>query len=103
MSLALTARTEAGARLVALAEELLPELAAQADGHDRDGSFPHASVELLSLHGYYAAPIPSHLGGLGADSLHDVLVASSRLARGDASVAIGVIMHMAALLILVRM
>ena len=40
---------------------------------------------------------------MGADSLHDVVVASSRLARADASLAIGVNMHMAALLNMVRM
>ena len=38
------------------------------------------------------------LGGMGVDCLHDVVVASSRLARADASLAIGVNMHMAALL-----
>jgi L-evernosamine nitrososynthase len=41
--------------------------------------------------------VPTQLGGLGVDSLHDLVVASSRLARGDASVAIGVNMHMAVL------
>ena len=44
--------------------------------------------------GYFAAPIPEVFGGLGVDSAHDLLVASSRLARGDASVAIGVNMHL---------
>jgi len=102
VSLPLTARTAAGAKLVALAEALAPQLAARAGEHDRDGSFPFASVELLAEAGYYAAPIPAELGGLGASSLHDVVVASSRLARGDASVAIGVNMHMAALLNMVR-
>ena len=34
---------------------------------------------------------------MGVTSVHDVLVAASRLARGDASVAIGVNMHMAVL------
>ena len=46
--------------------------------------------------GYFAAPIPVELGGLGVSSAHDLVVASSRLARGDASVAIGVNMHLAA-------
>jgi alkylation response protein AidB-like acyl-CoA dehydrogenase len=40
---------------------------------------------------------------MGVESLHDVVVASSRLARGDASLAIGVNMHMAALMNMVRM
>ena len=43
------------------------------------------------------------LGGLGVESIHDILVASSRLARGDASVAIGVNMHLATVYNLARM
>jgi alkylation response protein AidB-like acyl-CoA dehydrogenase len=46
--------------------------------------------------GYFAAPVPVELGGLGVSSAHDLVVASSRLARGDASVAIGVNMHLVA-------
>jgi alkylation response protein AidB-like acyl-CoA dehydrogenase len=42
------------------------------------------------------------MGGLDATSVHDVLVAQSRLARGDASLAIGVNMHFAYLLNVVR-
>ena len=102
-ALVLTARTEPGARLVALAEALAAEIAPLAAAHDRDGSYPHASADRLAAAGYYAAPIPVRLGGIGADSLHDVVVASSRLARADASLAIGVNMHMAALLNMVRM
>ena len=99
----LAARTSSGARLVALAEALALEIAPFAAAHDRDGSYPHASADRLAAAGYYAAPIPAELGGMGADSLHDVVVASSRLARADASLAIGVNMHMAALLNMVRM
>src|SRR4051794_41896932 len=80
----------------------MPELAGRAAAHDRDGSFPFASADALAGAGYYAAPIPPELGGMGAESLHDVVVASSRLARADASLAIGVNMHMAALLNLGR-
>ena len=100
--LELTAKTEAGARLVRLAETLAQELARRAPEHDRAASFPHASIDALKRAGYFTAPIPAELGGLGATSVHDVIVASSRLARGDASVAIGVNMHLVVLLNMVR-
>jgi alkylation response protein AidB-like acyl-CoA dehydrogenase len=98
----LTATTETGARLVLLAESLADELATRAALHDREASFPHASVDALKRAGYFTAPIPAEHGGLGVTSVHDVVVASSRLARGDASVAIGVNMHLVILLNIVR-
>src|SRR5215212_1813290 len=45
---------------------------------------------------------PADLGGLGVSSIHDLVVASGRLARGDASVAIGVNMHLIAVMALAR-
>jgi L-evernosamine nitrososynthase len=98
----LTAKTESGAHLVQLAETLADELAARAAEHDREASFPFESIEALKRAGYFTAPIPAEYGGLGVTSVHDILVASSRLARGDASVAIGVNMHLAVLLNIVR-
>src|SRR6185295_4736973 len=100
--LELTATTEAGARLVALAERLAEALASRAAVHDREATFPHASVDVLKRAGYFTAPIPQQFGGIGAESVHDIAVASSRLARGDASVTIGVNMHLAFLLTIVR-
>ena len=96
MPIELTARTEAGARLVATAEKLSPRLGARAAEHDRDGSYPFEAIDALKTAGYFAAPIPIEIGGLGVSSAHDLVVASSRLARGDASVAIGVNMHLVA-------
>ena len=64
--------------------------------HDRDGSFPFEAIDALKAAHYFAAPVPVELGGLGVCSAHDLVVASSRLARGDASVAIGVNMHLIA-------
>ena len=90
----LAAKSEPGARLVRLAERLALELAQDAAAHDRETSFPHAGIDALKRAGYFTAPIPVEHGGLGVTSVHDVVVASSRLARGDASVAIGVNMHM---------
>jgi alkylation response protein AidB-like acyl-CoA dehydrogenase len=96
--IALAAHTDAGARLVALAERLAEGFAARAGEHDRDGTYPFEAIDALKAAGYFAAPIPVELGGLGVASAHDLVVASSRLARGDASVAIGVNMHLVAVL-----
>ena len=98
MPIELTAHTDAGARLVAIAEQLSERLAARAAEHDRDGSYPFEAIDALKAAGYFAAPVPVELGGLGVSSAHDLVVASSRLARGDASVAIGVNMHLVAVL-----
>ena len=98
MPIDLTAHTDAGARLVARADALVPELAARAEVHDRDGSYPFEAIDALKRGGFFVAPVPASLGGLGVWSAHDLVVASSRLARGDASVAIGVNMHLVAVL-----
>jgi alkylation response protein AidB-like acyl-CoA dehydrogenase len=98
----LTARTPAGADLVALAERLAEDLASRAAVHDRDGTYPHESIRSLRDAGYLVAPVPTGLGGLGVSSVHDLVVASGRLARGDASVAIGVNMHLVAVMALER-
>jgi len=97
MPIQLSARTRSGADLVALAEQLAAELAVAAPEHDRDASYPFEGIAALQRARYFTAPVPSELGGLGVDSLHDLVVAASRLARGDASLAIGVNMHMAVL------
>src|SRR5436853_592735 len=98
MPIELTAHTDTGARLVSTAEELSEQLAARAAEHDRDGSYPFEAIDALKAAGYFAAPVPIALGGLGVSSAHDLVVASSRLARGDASIAIGVNMHLVAVL-----
>jgi alkylation response protein AidB-like acyl-CoA dehydrogenase len=98
----LGAHTDAGARLVALAEGLADVLAARACEHDREGTYPFEAIDALKAARYFAAPIPVELGGLGVASAHDLVVASSRLARGDASVAIGVNMHLVAVLSMER-
>ena len=96
MPIELAARTDAGGRLVATAERLSETLAADAPRHDRDGTFPFEAIDALKAAHYFAAPVPVDIGGLGVCSAHDLVVASSRLARGDASVAIGVNMHLIA-------
>jgi alkylation response protein AidB-like acyl-CoA dehydrogenase len=96
MPIELIANTDTGAHLVSLAERLSELLAARAAEHDRDRTYPFEAIDALKAAGYFAAPVPIELGGLGVSSAHDLVVASSRLARGDASVAIGVNMHLAA-------
>src|SRR5690348_9939854 len=98
MPIELTAHTDTGARLVSIAEELAEQLAARAAEHDRDRTYPYEAIDALKAAGYFKAPVPVELGGLGVSSAHDLVVASSRLARGDASVAIGVNMHLVAVL-----
>jgi alkylation response protein AidB-like acyl-CoA dehydrogenase len=98
MAIELNAHTDAGGRLVAIAERLSADLAAHAAEHDRDSSYPFEAITALKAAGYFAAPVPVELGGLGVRSGHDLVVASSRLARADASVAIGVNMHLVAVL-----
>jgi len=98
----LRAHTATGADLVALAERLAEDLGSRAAAHDRDGTYPHDSIRALRDAGYLVAPVPTHLGGLGVSSVHDLVVASGRLARGDASVAIGVNMHLIAVMALAR-
>jgi alkylation response protein AidB-like acyl-CoA dehydrogenase len=102
MPIELQATTEPGAALVALAESLADDFATRAGRHDKDGSYPFENIEALKATQYFNAPIPKEHGGLGVTSVHDVVVASSRLARGDASVAIGVNMHLTVLLAIVR-
>jgi alkylation response protein AidB-like acyl-CoA dehydrogenase len=99
----LTAQTAAGARLLVLAGDLATRAARHdhAD-HDRAATHPPAAIDALRDAGYLAAPIPEAHGGLGVASVHDLVVASSRLARGDASVAIAANMHLAAVLTMVR-
>jgi alkylation response protein AidB-like acyl-CoA dehydrogenase len=102
MPMELTARTGPGKELVATAERLGDDLAGRAAAHDRDGSYPFESIDALRRARYFAAPVPVELGGLGVSSVHDVIVASGRLARGDASVAIGVNMHLVVVLNVAR-
>jgi alkylation response protein AidB-like acyl-CoA dehydrogenase len=98
MSMEIIARTAAGARLVALAGDFATRLAA----HDHGATHRDARIDALKDTGYLSAPIPEAHGGLGVGSVHDLVVASSRLARGDASVAIAVNAHFASLLDVVR-
>jgi alkylation response protein AidB-like acyl-CoA dehydrogenase len=98
----LTADTDAGAGMVAAATCFADDFAAGAMEHDRDGTFAVEHLEKLQADRLLVAPVPSEFGGGGVTSVHDVLVASSRLARGDPATTIGVNMHFAVLVNIVR-
>jgi alkylation response protein AidB-like acyl-CoA dehydrogenase len=102
MPMELRARTPEGTALVASAERIAEDLSAGAAARDRDGSYPFEGIAALRQAGYFGAPVPEELGGLGVGSVHDAVVASGRLARGDASLAIGVNMHLVVVLNLAR-
>lgn len=94
--------TPAGAELVEVAEHLAGVFADRAAANDRSGEYVHENAGDLRLTGLYGAAIPAEFGGMGVTSIHDILLASSRLARGDASTTIGLNMHWNTSLRLVR-
>lgn len=90
----LEATTDAGAQLVKLAAEHAVDFATRASDHDRDATFPFESFHAMQRSGLLSGCVPEELDGLGVESIHDQMVAISRLGRGDASTAIGASMHM---------
>jgi alkylation response protein AidB-like acyl-CoA dehydrogenase len=98
----LRAATPAGAPLVEAATRLAVEFAPGALTHDRDGSFAVEHLDKLRADGFLVSPVPTAFGGGGVASVHDVLVASSRLAQGDPATTIGVNMHLTGVMNLVR-
>lgn len=86
--------TRAGARLASIADLVAPNLACRAAEHDRNGTYPFESIEELKAVGFFTAPIPEIYGGLGVDSIHDILVAGIRVSRADAATMLGVNMHL---------
>ena len=87
--------TAAGRHFVEIAERHIETFRERAAGHDRDGTFPAENFEDLRKSGAVGAFVPEDLGGLGLDSVHDWATGIERLARGDASTAIGLNMHLA--------
>ena len=96
MNTELQATTDAGRKFVALAEEHAADFATRADQHDREASFPLENIQALKESGFLAGPVPVEHGGMGVESVLDVMIGMSRLARGCASTAIAANMHMAA-------
>ncbi|MEX0800042.1 MAG: acyl-CoA dehydrogenase family protein [Dehalococcoidia bacterium] len=102
MNFELQALTAPGRRLVTLAEEHAADFATRADQHDRENTFVAENFEAMKQSGFFGACAPEEFGGIGVDSVHDLTVAISRLARGCPSTAISANMHMAGVLTVTR-
>jgi alkylation response protein AidB-like acyl-CoA dehydrogenase len=93
----------AGMQFTELAEKHSAEFALTADRHDRENSFPIQNWESMRRSGFLSAAVPRELGGIGVSTIHDLVVAIGRLARGDCSTAIGAAMHTTAMWYLARL
>ena len=89
----LEAHTEQGKQLVALCEEHAIDFMTRAAQHDRENTFVAENLAAMRKTRVLAACVPEEYGGLGVTSVHDIMVAVSRLARGCASSAISWNMH----------
>ena len=76
-----------------VAEKLAGEFRERAAEYDRTGEFPEENYRRMREEGYLRAPVPEELGGLGA-TLMDMSLAQQALARGCASTALAVNMHL---------
>jgi alkylation response protein AidB-like acyl-CoA dehydrogenase len=84
--------------LVGRAAELGPALAARAERHDREASFPYEDFDDLRAAGFLGACIPARYGGLGA-SFADYCRVSNELARHAPSTALAFNMHCVTMLL----
>jgi alkylation response protein AidB-like acyl-CoA dehydrogenase len=80
------------ARFLELAAQLAVNHASRADVFDRSNTVPLKSFDELRASGYPALTVPERFGGMGANLLEFVM-AQSRLAMGDASVALTAAMN----------
>lgn len=79
--------------VVALARALADEFRLTAAELDRTAAFPSANYQRMRETGYLRAPVPAELGGLGG-RLATMARAQQALARGCASTALAVNMHL---------
>jgi alkylation response protein AidB-like acyl-CoA dehydrogenase len=86
--------TPEGRELLRLIETHRPAIAEAAPVNDRNGTFPHEVFEGLRKDGVLGATVPSALGGLGVERLHDVSLALLKVAEADASTALALHMQL---------
>jgi alkylation response protein AidB-like acyl-CoA dehydrogenase len=80
------------AEILAACDALAANFATRADQHDRDGSFAHENAAAMRAAGLCRITVAAALGGdgLGLKDMAQVLIS---IARGDASTALGLAMH----------
>jgi acyl-CoA dehydrogenase len=78
---------------ISIARQLADEFRERAAEYDRTGEFPKQNYDRMRETGYLRAPVPDQLGGLGA-TLPEIAQAQQALARGCASTALAVNMHL---------
>lgn len=75
------------------AQALVPELAARAAGHDRDGTFVQDGIDLVREHGLLGMLVPAELGGGGA-SFAEACAVLTALAHGCPATSLTLSMHL---------
>ncbi len=80
-------RTEEDRELVNWAGELASLMAKRAETYDREGTFVHEQIDLLTQAGYASLTVPKEFGGRGCN-LRQFLLAQERLAEGDSAAAL---------------
>lgn len=93
-------KTAAGQRFVALIDDHCGDFAPRVIEYDRSGELPVENYQEMQKSGVMAAMVPERFGGLGLQSMHDMIAGISRLGRVDASTAIAANMHIATGLLL---
>ncbi len=94
MSFALTPKTPAGERLYENAMALIPAFRERAAAADAGNTMPADNYSDMQANGVAAAFVPEALGGFGLQSVQDWITCIVTLARGDASTAIAINMHL---------
>lgn len=94
MSFELSPRTTRGAAVVAAAEALVETFAKRAQDADASNEVCRENFADLITSGVASAFVPQELGGFGLESIHDWVLTIVTLARGDASTAIAINMHL---------
>ena len=102
MEFELKASTEAGKRMVALAEKHASDFALTAAENDLKGMFPVENIRALQKSGFAAAAVPEEFGGMGVTSIHDCVVAMNRLGRAEGSTPLAFTMHLSRTMSTVR-